>query len=89
MIEKYPGCIMFVRRDYIEIELFLDDKRNRTIVIKVEPELVPIDLRNYGHPIWIIVEPDLEYTVTHRTFVITEEMQKENDEMKELVKKLH
>jgi len=87
--EKYPGCVLVVREEYVEVELYVTPDQSRTVILHMELETVPLDLRDYGHAIWIIVQPDLQYTLTHRTFCVTEKMQKAQDELEEIVKTFH
>lgn len=89
MTEKYPGCVLVAREEYVEVELYITPDQSKTIVLHMELETVPLDLRDYGHAIWILVQPNLEYTLTHRTFCVTEKMTKEHEEIEELIRQLH
>jgi hypothetical protein len=83
--EIYEGSVVSIQEEHIEIELNIE---NNTIPVIVKKELVPEELQQYGMPIYIELEQDLKYTFNRRYFCVTEEMQKENDEIERLVNEI-
>jgi len=89
MKEKHAACILKVREDYIEIELYLTADQSKTSTFTIDPDLVPEELRDYGHAVWLVIETGPKYSFEHRIFCISDKMQKQNDEMKEFIKTFH
>jgi len=85
MKESYKGTIISINSSHIEIEFDNDGNPATYIFTK---DKIPEELHEYGMPILLKIGPDLEYTFIRRFFCVTEKMQKENDELEQLIGKI-